>query len=62
MAEHVSGSEEVFANVMTEHAKRLGMKNSSFTDSTGLPDPGTYTTARDMAILSSALITDFTEI
>ena len=62
LAEHVSGSEEVFANVMTEHAKRLGMKNSSFTDATGLPDPGTYTTARDMAILSSALINDYPDI
>jgi D-alanyl-D-alanine carboxypeptidase (penicillin-binding protein 5/6) len=62
LAEHVSGSEEVFASVMTKHAQRLGMKNSSFSDATGLPDPGTYTTARDMAILSSALIREFPDI
>ncbi|MGE0373463.1 MAG: D-alanyl-D-alanine carboxypeptidase family protein [Gammaproteobacteria bacterium] len=62
LAEHVSGSEEVFATVMNGHAKRLGMKSSSFANSTGLPDPATFTTARDMATLGRALIGDFPEI
>lgn len=62
LAEHVSGSEEVFASVMTEHARRLGMTNSSFRDASGLPDPGTYTTARDMVKLSSALVDEFPDI
>ncbi|MEN9725697.1 MAG: hypothetical protein RL434_63, partial [Pseudomonadota bacterium] len=59
LAEHLSGTEEVFASVMNEHAARLGMKSSSFANSTGLPNPGTYTTARDMARLARALVAEF---
>lgn len=59
MAEHIAGSEEVFADLMNQHATRLGMQNSHFTNSTGLPDPNHYSTARDMAILGQALIRDF---
>jgi len=59
LAEHLSGTEEVFASVMNEHAARLGMKSSSFANSTGLPNPGTYTTARDMALLARALVAEF---
>ena len=44
---------------MTREAKRLGMKNSNFTNATGLPDPALYTTPRDIAILSRALIGEF---
>lgn len=62
LAEHVSGSEDVFATVMNGHASRLGMKASKFTNSTGLPNPETYTTARDLGILARALIRDFPEI
>ncbi|TPW10621.1 MAG: D-alanyl-D-alanine carboxypeptidase (penicillin-binding protein 5/6), partial [Halothiobacillaceae bacterium] len=47
LAEHIAGSEEVFANVMNQRAQELGMQASHFTNSTGLPDPNHYTTARD---------------
>ena len=59
LAEHISGTEDVFAAIMNEHARELGMSNSSFSNSTGLPDAETYTTARDIALLSSALISEF---
>jgi len=62
LAEHISGTEDVFASVMTDHARKLGMTNSNFTNSTGLPDPDTYTTAKDMAVLSSALIREFPKL
>ncbi len=62
LAEHVSGTEEIFASVMNAHAKRLGMKGSQFANSTGLPNPGTYTTARDLSRLATALIRDFPEV
>ncbi len=62
LAEHISGSEEVFAAEMNQHAARLGMSNSSFANSTGWPDPGTYATARDLATLSRALIREFPDI
>jgi len=59
MAEHVGSSEESFAEMMNEQAARLGMKGSHFSESTGLPDPNNYTTARDLAVLGTALIKDF---
>lgn len=59
LAERLGGSEEVFGQLMTREAKRLGMKNSNFTNATGLPDPALYTTPRDIAILSRALIGEF---
>lgn len=62
LAEHVSGSEENFAVLMGKYADQLGMKNSYFTNSTGLPDEQHYTTAEDMAILAAALIRDVPEI
>ena len=62
LAEHISGTEDVFASVMTYHARKLGMTNSNFTNSTGLPDLDTYTTAKDMAVLSSALIREFPKL
>ena len=61
LAEAIAGSEESFAQMMNREAKRLGMANSNFTNSTGLPDPQLYTTARDLATLASALIRDFPE-
>ena len=61
LAEAIAGSEESFAQMMNREAKRLGMNSSSFTNSTGLPDPQLYTTARDLATLASALIRDFPE-
>ncbi|VEG90168.1 D-alanyl-D-alanine carboxypeptidase family protein [Legionella spiritensis] len=59
MAEHLGGSEAGFADIMNQQAQSLGMENSHFTDSTGLPDPNLYTTAKDLAILGSALVKDF---
>lgn len=61
LAEGIAGSEENFAQLMNREAQRLGMKSSSFRNSTGLPDPNHYTTARDLAILAAALIRDFPE-
>ena len=62
LAEHVSGSEEVFVELMNQYASKLGMSNSHFMNSTGLPDEQHYTTAKDMAILAAALIRDVPEI
>jgi len=61
VAEGLAGSEEAFAERMTEKAKELGMSNTVFGNSTGWPDEITTTTARDLAILARALITDFPE-
>lgn len=61
MAEHIAGSEEAFADLMNAYARELGMTGTNFANSHGLPDPEQYTTARDMAILASALIKDTPE-
>ena len=59
LAEHIAGDERTFADMMNQHAQRLGMKNSHFEDSNGLPIENHYTTARDLAILTQALIKEF---
>ncbi|MEO5574202.1 MAG: D-alanyl-D-alanine carboxypeptidase family protein [Gammaproteobacteria bacterium] len=59
LAEHVAGSEEGFVTLMNGYAKELGMDHSHFTNSTGLPDPDLYVTARDVATLGRAIIRDF---
>ena len=59
LAEHLAGTEEVFAGLMNHHATQLGMTNSNFMNATGLPHADHYTTARDVAIMSAALIRDF---
>ena len=59
LTEAVAGSEEAFAQLMNREAKRLGLRNSNFVNSTGLPAPNHYATARDMAVLAAALIRDF---
>jgi D-alanyl-D-alanine carboxypeptidase (penicillin-binding protein 5/6) len=59
LAEKIGGTEPAFAQLMNEYAKRLGMKASNFVNSDGLPAADHYTTARDMAILANALITEF---
>ncbi|MEO8458982.1 MAG: D-alanyl-D-alanine carboxypeptidase family protein [Dokdonella sp.] len=61
LAEHTAGSEPVFAELMNQYAARLGMKNTHYMDASGLPNEQHYTTARDVAILSRALIHDFPE-
>ncbi len=59
LAEHVAGSEETFANLMNEHAQRLGMTNTHFANSTGLPAEGHLTTALDIALVTKATIKEF---
>ena len=61
LAEKIGGTESAFAQLMNEYAKRIGMKASHFVNADGLPDPDHYTTARDMAILANALISEFPE-
>lgn len=62
LAEHISGSEEVFAQLMNLHAQRLGLDGTHFVNSTGLPQPENYITARDIGMLAAALIRDFPDI
>jgi D-alanyl-D-alanine carboxypeptidase (penicillin-binding protein 5/6) len=59
LAEHVAGSEEAFASLMNHYSELLGMTDTNFMNSTGLPDPDHYTTARDIANLSGATVRDF---
>ena len=59
LAEHIAGSESAFAGYMNHQAGLLGMTNSSFKNSTGWPVEGHYSTARDIAILTQAVIRDF---
>ena len=59
LAEHVAGSEDVFAAMMNQYAKKLGMKGTHFANATGLPEPNHYSTARDLAILAASLIRHF---
>jgi D-alanyl-D-alanine carboxypeptidase (penicillin-binding protein 5/6) len=61
LSEAIAGSEESFAQLMNKEAARLGMKNTHFTNSNGLPDPQHYSSAQDLALLASALIRDFPE-
>jgi D-alanyl-D-alanine carboxypeptidase (penicillin-binding protein 5/6) len=59
VAEYVAGSEDVFADVMNQTAASLGMTNTQFKNSTGLPQEGHYTTAKDLGILAARIIKDF---
>jgi D-alanyl-D-alanine carboxypeptidase (penicillin-binding protein 5/6) len=61
LAEHIAGSEDAFVAMMNEQAKLLGMKNSHFVDSTGLPNKEHYSSAHDLAILTQAYIKNFPE-
>ncbi len=61
LAEHVAGSEDAFASLMNNYAAALGMTDSHFVNSTGLPHREHYTTAYDLALLTRALIHDFPE-
>ncbi|MDH3336766.1 MAG: D-alanyl-D-alanine carboxypeptidase [Gammaproteobacteria bacterium] len=59
LAEHVAGSETVFAEMMNQYARALGMLSSNFVNATGLPHDDHYSTARDLATLARAIITEF---
>lgn len=59
IAEHLAGNETAFADMMNTHAQRLGMNDSYFENSHGLPSPNHLTTAHDLALLAKAIIQDF---
>jgi D-alanyl-D-alanine carboxypeptidase (penicillin-binding protein 5/6) len=61
LAEHVAGTESVFAEVMNRYAVELGMNDSHFMNATGLPHEEHYSTARDIATLARAMINEFPE-
>lgn len=61
LAEHVAGSEDAFASLMNHYSELLGMTQTNFVNSTGLPDPDHFTTARDIVLLSTATVRDFPE-
>jgi D-alanyl-D-alanine carboxypeptidase (penicillin-binding protein 5/6) len=59
LAERIAGTEDTFVQLMNTNAKRLGMVGTHFENSSGLPSPQHYTTARDMSLLAVAMIRDF---
>lgn len=61
LAEYIAGTEEAFTAIMNQQAKILGMNNSHFVDSTGLPNKDHFSTARDLAILTQAYIKNYPE-
>jgi len=62
VAEAIGGSEDTFAEMMTEKGKEIGLKDSIFTNATGWPDPRHRMSARDLAILAKRLINEFPEL
>jgi D-alanyl-D-alanine carboxypeptidase (penicillin-binding protein 5/6) len=61
LAEAIAGSEGAFVERMNREAARIGMTATHFTNATGMPDPGHYSTAGDLSLLASTLIRDFPE-
>ena len=61
LAEYVAGSESVFAEMMNQYARALGMLSTNFVNVTGLPSDDHYSTARDLATLARAIISEFPE-
>ncbi len=59
LAEHIAGSESAFAGYMNHQAKLLGMTNTNYVNATGWPDENHYSSARDIAILTRAIIDEF---
>jgi D-alanyl-D-alanine carboxypeptidase (penicillin-binding protein 5/6) len=59
LAEGIAGTEEAFAEAMTQRGKEIGLTNSRFANATGWPDPNHWMTAHDLVILASHLIVDF---
>ena len=62
MAEHVAGSQSAFASMMNAHSQALGLSSTNWVNAHGLHDPDHYTTPRDMAVLSRALIAETPEM
>ncbi len=61
LAEGIAGSEATFAGMENQLAREIGLTNSNFVNSTGLPDPNQYSTARDLATLARFIIAQFPE-
>ena len=61
LAEGIGGTEETFAKMMNQLGQEIGLTGSNFTNSTGLPDPNQYSTARDLAIIARFIIAQFPE-
>ncbi len=61
IAEGIAGSEIAFSDLMNKRAREIGMQNSTFRNSTGLPDPDQRVTARDMAVLARKIVLDYPE-
>ncbi len=61
LAEGIAGTEDAFVVLMNREAQRLGMRNTYFMNATGLPHAQHYSTARDLAILTAAIMRDFPE-
>ena len=61
LAEGVAGTEQAFVLLMNREAQRLGLRNTHFTNATGLPHAQHYSTARDLALLAAAIMRDFPE-
>jgi serine-type D-Ala-D-Ala carboxypeptidase (penicillin-binding protein 5/6) len=59
LAERIAGTEDTFAQMMNANAKRLGMVGTHFENSSGLPSPQHYTTARDLSLLANAIIREY---
>jgi len=59
LAERIAGTEPTFVQMMNDDAKRLGMVGTHFENSSGLPSPQHYTTARDLSVLAGAIIRDY---
>ena len=61
LAEHIAGNEETFAIYMNMYAEALGMKNTNYTNSSGLEDEEHYSSALDIAMLAGKIIDEFPE-
>ena len=62
LAEHVAGTEAVFADLMNQYGQSIGMASSHFMNSTGLPHDDHYSTARDLATLARAIVVEFPDL
>ncbi len=62
LAEGIAGTEMEFAQKLTDRAREIGLKQSVFTTSNGLPDPGEKVTTRELGILARKIITDYPEL
>jgi len=62
LAEHISGDVKTFSTYMNQTARNIGLKNTNYTNPTGLPNDSLYTTAHDIALLSKSLISNFPDL